>query len=97
LREAAVIDFIFPFKRELDQRVHIFLIYEWIGHPKKTEEMEPFWFDITKVPYDKMWDSDKLWMPSLLEGKSFYARFVWKEDNETVAEYSIDFMDELKY
>jgi len=96
LKEVAVIDFEFPFKHEFDQRVYIFLVSKWKGIPKRTEEMAPEWFDIAHVPYNKMWDSDKLWLPSLLEGKKFCAKFLWKEDNESVAEYSIKFIDLLK-
>jgi 8-oxo-dGTP diphosphatase len=96
LEECAVIDFEFPFRHEFDQRVHVYFTSKWKGTPKKTEEMDPEWFDIDDVPYGKMWDSDKLWLPVLLEGKKFRAKFTWKEDNETVDEYSIDFVNLLK-
>jgi len=97
LEHVAIIDFFFPAKPHYNQRVFVYFLKNWKGSPKTTEEMDPISFDIHKVPYDKMWDSDKLWLPSLLEGKKFHARFAWKEDNETVEEYSINFMDELEY
>lgn len=36
--------------------------------------MDPTWFDIPKIPYDKMWESDDLWLPLLLEDRSFVVR-----------------------
>lgn len=34
--------------------------------PRETDEMEPQWFNIQKVPYDQMWQDDKYWLPSVL-------------------------------
>jgi 8-oxo-dGTP diphosphatase len=97
LQHTALIDFEFPFKPEFNQRVYIFIISNFDDTHVPTQEMDPFWFDISDVPYGKMWDSDKLWLPSLIDGKKFYAKFIWKEDNETVEEYYMKFMDVLKY
>lgn len=95
LEHVAIIDFFFPAKPGFNQRVFVYFLKNWKGTPITTVEMEPKSFVINDVPYNKMWDSDKLWLPSLLEGKKFHARFTWKKDNETVAEYSIKFMDSL--
>ena len=92
-----LIDFDFPAKSAFNQRVRIYFLKTWAGNPSQTEEMAPEWFNMDNIPYSKMWDSDKLWLPSLLEGKKFYAKFVWKDDNETVQEYSIKFVDVLEY
>ena len=48
------------------------------------------WFKRNGLPYNKMWDSDRYWLPRILEGKRIKATFIWKEDNETVDKYSID-------
>jgi 8-oxo-dGTP diphosphatase len=93
LEHVAIIDFFFPEKPAYNQRVFVYLLKNWKGTPTITEEMDPKSFDINDVPYGKMWDSDKLWLPSLLEGKKFIARFIWKKDHETVEEFSIKFTD----
>ena len=36
--------------------------------------MNPTWFDILNIPYNKMWGSDYLWLPLLLEDRSFVVR-----------------------
>jgi 8-oxo-dGTP diphosphatase len=95
LEKRAVIDFVFPAKPAYNQRVHVYFLSKWNGNPKRTKEMDPAIFDKNDVPYDKMWDSDKLWLPQLLDGKSFYATFYWEDDNETVAKYSIEYTTKL--
>ncbi|MGV8141358.1 MAG: 8-oxo-dGTP diphosphatase [Candidatus Woesearchaeota archaeon] len=95
LEKRAVIDFIFPAKSSYNQRVHVYFLKKFEGNPEMTEEMDPGWFSSHDIPYTKMWDSDKLWLPQLLEGKKFYATFFWKDDNETVAKYSIDYTTKL--
>ena len=34
--------------------------------PRETDEMEPRWFGVAEVPYDRMWQDDKFWLPSVL-------------------------------
>jgi hypothetical protein len=34
--------------------------------PVETEEMKPYLFDLDKIPYDRMWPGDKMWMPRIL-------------------------------
>ena len=36
--------------------------------------MNPTWFDIPDIPYNKMWGSDHLWLPLLLEDRPFVVR-----------------------
>lgn len=71
--------FIFPYKPEWNQDVSLFLAKEWEGEPKESEEMMPKWFLKNEIPYDKMWDDDKLWLPSVLNGKKLEANFIFKE------------------
>lgn len=57
--------------------VHVFKASEFSGEPKETEEMKPEWFHADDIPFDKMWPDDEYWLPELLKGKSFKARFVF--------------------
>ena len=47
--------------------VHIFTATEFDGEPRETEEMRPAWFALDKIPYDKMFQTDKIWLPLVLE------------------------------
>jgi len=77
--KVAVLSFYFPYKEEWNQDVHVFLVKEWQGEPSESEEMSPKWFEADKVPFDKMWDDDKHWLPHILEGKKIKANFIFKE------------------
>jgi ADP-ribose pyrophosphatase YjhB (NUDIX family) len=90
LEEVGKLKFIFQNNKEWNQIVHAFLVKEWMGYPKETEEMLPRWFNIKELPFDKMWNDDKFWLPKIIDGKKIYARFVFKEDGETILEMSID-------
>lgn len=41
--------------------------------------MRPQWFDIKDIPYEQMWEDDKIWLPELLKGQDpFYGRIYIK-------------------
>ncbi len=60
--------------------VYVFMTNEFEGTPIETDEAKPFWFDIKEIPYDKMWEDDRFWLPLILNGKKILGRF-WFEDN----------------
>ncbi len=66
---------VFEGEEEADFHTHIYSIQEFEGEPVETEEMRPQWFNHAEIPYDLMWPDDKHWMPILLAGKKFKARF----------------------
>ena len=59
--------------------VKVYLITEWKGTPKESDEVEPIWFTIDQIPYAQMWEDDKYWFPKVLEGKKIRAEF-WFEN-----------------
>lgn len=64
--------------------VHAYLCTEWHGNPEETEEMAPKWYNIADIPYDKMWQDDKYWLPIVLGGKTVRGKFTFDEsDNLT--------------
>ena len=64
------------FKKEF--KVKVYLIYEWRGEAKESEEVIPKWFKITKIPYEAMWEDDKYWLPAVLSNKEVVADFYYK-------------------
>ena len=79
LEKVAFLRFRFPYKEDWNQDVHVFLIKKWQGQPQESEEMLPKWFKTSDIPYQKMWDDDKFWLPLILEGKKIDADFIFKE------------------
>ena len=76
--------FIFPNNPDWDQVVHIFICRKWKGEPTESEEMRPEWFKLAEIPYEKMWDDDKYWLPKVLEGQKIKANFAFDDDGKVI-------------
>ena len=68
--------------------VHVFMASDYLGEPQETEEIRPEWFNRLEIPYDKMWPSDKIWLPLLLDGEKIKANFFYGQ-NEKMLNYDI--------
>jgi 8-oxo-dGTP diphosphatase len=53
----------------------VFLAHDFEGEPVETAEAKPFWVSVADVPYDRMWEDDRHWLPQVLAGASFDAWF----------------------
>lgn len=76
-----LLKFRFLDKAEWNQDVNIFKINKWENEAIETEEMLPKWFNIDEIPYDKMWEDDKFWLPKVIawEKVEFEFNFLdWK-------------------
>jgi 8-oxo-dGTP diphosphatase/2-hydroxy-dATP diphosphatase len=59
--------------------VHIYEIIKYSGEAVETEEMRPQWFGIDNLPWDEMWEDDKLWMPYFFRKVYFTAKGTFDE------------------
>jgi len=84
MEKVAVLNFYFPYKKQWNQDVHVFLVKSWEGEPKESEEMLPKWFKIGEIPFNKMWDDDKFWLPEILERKKLKAKFTFSEGEKVI-------------
>lgn len=50
------------------------------GEAVETAEAVPLWTGLDAIPYDEMWEDDRLWLPLVIEGQCFSARWVFAED-----------------
>jgi len=80
LDKVGIIDFEFKGNPEILQ-VHIFRADNFLGKPTEGEEMRPQWFNVDKIPFDKMWPDDIYWMPLFLSGKKFKGKFLFGESD----------------
>lgn len=64
---------------------HVYIVKSWSGVLIETDEMKPYWFDINNIPYDKMMDDDKYWLPLILSGKKIVASFELDENYLTLS------------
>jgi 8-oxo-dGTP diphosphatase len=58
------------------------------GTPTETDEAIPMWTPLDRIPFDQMWADDALWIPRMLAGERFRARFVF--DGETMLDHAFD-------
>jgi len=66
LEKIWVLHFYFDENKDWNQSVHTFFIKSFTWKIEESEEMKPYWFDLDKIPYDKMWEDDKIWLPEVL-------------------------------
>jgi len=59
---------------------HVFRADGFTGTPTETDEAVPVWYDFADIPYDRMWEDDRYWLPLLLEEKAFEGRFSFEGD-----------------
>ena len=80
--------FEFPSLKE-DALVYVFVLTSRKGEPQESKEMTaPEWFALDKLPYEKMWDGDKIWVPLVLNKQNLknnfeqkiFGRFVFDKD-----------------
>ena len=82
--------------------LHFFLVDEFIGEAKESDEMIPYWFlrpNIPcslrpEIPYSKMWANDLYLLPLFLRGQKCVGRFIL-EDPRTIIRHQIQVVDVL--
>ena len=57
------------------------------GEAQETDEAAPLWTPVDRIPYDRMWADDRLWLPRLLAGERFCGRFVF--DGDTMLDHQV--------
>jgi len=58
----------------------VFTASGYRGELCETHEAAPLWTPLERIPYERMWADDALWLPMLLEGRSFMGYFVFEGD-----------------
>lgn len=71
------------------QEVHVFLTAKFAGEPSESEEMNPKWYAVGDIPFDKMWADDHIWLPHVLAGKSVDGVFHFSSDEDTLLTHEL--------
>lgn len=61
-------------------RIHVFRADDCRGEPTETPEAIPLWTPLDTIPFDRMWEDDRLWFPRMLSGPPFEMRTLFDGD-----------------
>jgi 8-oxo-dGTP diphosphatase len=84
LRDAGVVEFVFPARPEWNMSTRLFVTRRWQGEPSESAEIAPEWFDTASLPVERMWQDADHWVPAALSGAQIDVVIVLNDDNETV-------------
>lgn len=68
----------------------VYFVHAWTGEAQATDEMEPRWFWPKDLPYDEMWEADRIWLPRLLSGERLRGTVRFAADGEHVTETELE-------
>ncbi len=77
----------FQFIDGLSIHVEVFRSPGYTGTERETDEAVPLWTPVDQIPYDRMWEDDRYWIPLLLEGTFFKGFFTF--DGSRMLDYRI--------
>lgn len=60
--------------------VHVYKASNLRGTPVETDEAIPMWVDLDAIPFDEMWEDDRLWLPLLVAGRRFSGYWIFDGD-----------------
>ena len=59
---------------------YVYTATDYEGEPTETDEAIPLWCSADDLPFDRMWQDDRIWIPYMLAGRRFSGRFVFDDD-----------------
>jgi 8-oxo-dGTP diphosphatase len=59
---------------------HVYRADDFSGTPTETEEAVPVWTPLREIPYSRMWQDDRQWLPLLLDEQTFLGCFIFEDE-----------------
>jgi 8-oxo-dGTP diphosphatase len=75
--------------KELDQTVFVFSCKKFSGKMRNSMEGELQWYRVSEIPYEEMWEDDRVWLPLVIEGKGFIGDFYFTANYKELVRYEI--------
>lgn len=67
--------------------VHVYRTRDFTGTPVETREAKPLWVKLDRIPYEQMWEDDRIWIPMMIRGERFQTRWIF--DGDRMLDYDI--------
>ncbi len=84
LEHMASIEFRFPSRPSWDQTAQVYLTSAFEGEPTESDEVSPQWFAEDNLPFARMWDDARYWVPAVLAGQHIDVTITFADDCATV-------------
>lgn len=69
---------------------HVYRASDFTGEPTETDEAVPVWTDVNEIPYHRMWEDDRHWLPLVLAGTGFHGKFVFEGEAMQWMDMAVD-------
>jgi len=69
---------------------HVYRADDFDGTPTETPEAVPVWTALDAIPYARMWEDDRYWLPLLLDETPFLGRFAFEGERLLWSEIRTD-------
>jgi len=56
----------------------VYIATDFEGTPTETDEAIPMWFPVDALPFDEMWEDDRLWLGQILAGQIVRGYFTFE-------------------
>ncbi|KAF9114701.1 hypothetical protein BGX27_010093 [Mortierella sp. AM989] len=78
LYKAGILLFLFE-NDPVGLETHVYKAFEYEGQIQECDEMRPQWFNFVDIPFDQMWEDDRIWLPKLIQGEDpFFGKIYFK-------------------
>jgi mutator protein MutT len=89
LLEHGTLTFYFGDEAEAGFSVHVCSTRRYRGALTANDEGPLEWVDEARLPYDRMWPDDRVWLPHLLAGRRFEGVFRLSADHAELLEHEL--------
>lgn len=86
LTQLAKLNFYFPHIEDesWNQQDIFFVSHTWRGNPQESAEIKPEWFRMNSIPFERMWDDARIWLPHIIKGVKIEGDFIYDKDLKVV-------------
>ncbi len=67
--------------------VWVYRTADFEGVPTESAEAKPLWCPLDEIPYEQMWEDDRIWLPLVIGGEQFQG--CWVFDGDSMLDYEL--------